>query len=71
MNRDHVWATPGINKRDVDRFCKLCGCCCIPKNIGVICVICINKIPKHIPDAQLEKYIKISMRNAKMGVVDE
>ncbi len=56
MNREGWWASIAAKPNGV---CRACGGPAVPKNIGVICVSCIENVPDHIPNTQLEKYFKI------------
>ncbi len=42
---------------DASERCKVCNGACVPKNIGNICVTCIDKVPAHIPDEQVVKFL--------------
>lgn len=41
--------------------CEICGTLCVPKDIGAVCTDCILEIPKHIPEEQVEKYLKVQI----------
>lgn len=38
--------------------CEVCKGACVTKNIGNICAVCASKVPEHIPDEQIRKYLK-------------
>ncbi len=38
--------------------CKFCQRLCRLKTIGHVCVRCIQKVPNHVPDMQIVKYLK-------------
>lgn len=52
--------------KGVDEICELCGKACVSKDIGNICVECIEKIPVHIPNEQTIKYLK--MKHLKVEI---
>lgn len=49
-------------KEEVE-VCDLCGTLCIPKNVGNVCIECIQAIPEHIPEEQTELYIRMKKIN--------
>ncbi len=38
--------------------CMVCGKACVPKDVGNICVECLECIPNHIPVEQTHKYLQ-------------
>ncbi len=47
----------GNDGHKAEETCLVCKGACVPKDIGNICVTCIDKIPKHIPLEQTRKYL--------------
>ncbi len=45
--------------------CALCGGACVPKDIGDICVGCLETIPAHIPKEQTHKYLNLKFKAKK------
>ncbi len=46
------------NEQEADSHCIICGKACVTKNIGDVCVACLDSVPDHIPNAQLVKYLR-------------
>ncbi len=38
-------------------ICEVCEAACVPKDVGNICVACLEAVPDYIPNEQIHKYI--------------
>lgn len=60
VNRDEVWSRRGMST-EADKICKACGGACVSKNIGNICVMCIENVPAYIPNEQIVRYFRVKI----------